>query len=272
MRIVCIIQARMASSRLPDKVLTDIAGKPMLAHVVERAAAIKGVDDVVVATTTAPEDAAIMEIAPAIGALAFAGHPTDVLDRYYQAATAFEADGVVRITADCPLVDPAVSGKIVARFALGDLDYATNLIVPTFPDGLDTEVVSYAALKRIWHVATLPSDREHVITYIRTNPDLFTVCNITREPDLSHIRWTVDEPDDLEFIRAVFANLPETEDRFPSVEAILKMLEERPDIAALHPDHRRNEGWAESIAADESTAGQHTPGMNTPGRNTEDPV
>lgn len=243
----------MASTRLPDKVLEDIAGKPMLAHVVERAAAIEGVDDVVIATTTEPRDSVIMEFAPTVGALPFAGHPTDVLDRYYRAATKFEAEGVVRITADCPLIDPGVSGQIVARFSRGDLDYATNLIVPTYPDGFDTEVVSYGALERIWNIATLPSDREHVITYIRTNPELFKVCNITREPDMSHIRWTVDEPDDLEFIRAVFANLPTTDDRFPSMEAILDMLRDRPDIAALHPDHERNEGWAASTAADQNS-------------------
>jgi spore coat polysaccharide biosynthesis protein SpsF len=246
----------MASTRLPDKVLADIGGKPMLARVVERAAAIEGVDDVVVATTTDPQDEAILDIAPSIGALPFAGHPTDVLDRYYRAATEFEAEGVVRITADCPLIDPGVSGEIVSRFNRGDLDYATNLIVPTYPDGFDTEVVSYGALKHIWSIATLPSDREHVITYIRTNPELFKVCNITREPDLSHIRWTVDEPDDLKFIRAVFANLPDTGDRFPSVEAILGMLAEHPEIASLHPDHGRNEGWATSIAADEDTPAQ----------------
>lgn len=249
----------MASTRLPDKVLADIEGKPMLAHVVERAAAIEGVDDVVVATTTDPQDAAILEIAPRIGALPFAGHPTDVLDRYYRAATEFEAEGVVRITADCPLIDPVASGEIVTRFDRGDLDYATNLIVPTYPDGFDTEVVSYGALEHIWNVATLPSDREHVITYVRTNPELFKVCNITRDPDLSHVRWTVDEPDDLEFIRAVFANLPETEDRYPSAEAILDMLSKHPEIAALHPDHGRNEGWAASIAAD----------LNPPSQNSE---
>jgi spore coat polysaccharide biosynthesis protein SpsF (cytidylyltransferase family) len=250
-RIVCIIQARMASTRLPDKVLADIGGKSMLAHVVERAAAIEGVDDVVVATTTDPQDAAILDIAPSIGALPFAGHPTDVLDRYYRAATEFEAEGVVRITADCPLIDPNVSGEIVTRFDRGDLDYATNLLVTTYPDGFDTEVASYGALEHIWNIATLPSDREHVITYIRTNPEQFKVWNLSREPDLSHIRWTVDEPDDLEFVRAVFANLPETEERYPSAEAILAMLREHPEIAALHPDHERNEGWATSITADE---------------------
>jgi spore coat polysaccharide biosynthesis protein SpsF len=252
-RIICIIQARMASTRLPDKVLAEIEGRPMLAHVVERAAAIDGVDDVVVATTTDSVDTAILEIAPSIGALPFAGHPTDVLDRYYQAATKFEAEGVVRITADCPLIDPIVSGQIVSRFNRGDLDYATNLLETTYPDGFDTEVVSYGALEHIWKIATLPSDREHVITYIRTNPEIFKVWNLTREPDLSHIRWTVDEPDDLEFVRAVFENLPKTKDRYPSAEAILDMLKAHPEIAALHPDHKRNEGWATSIAADQET-------------------
>jgi spore coat polysaccharide biosynthesis protein SpsF len=251
MRTICIIQARMDSSRLPGKVLTDISGKPMLAHVIERAIAIKGVDDVLVATTINPEDAPITALASRSGALNFAGDTTDVLDRYYQAATRLEADAVVRLTADCPLLDPVLCEEILDQFAEGDWDYVSNVMPATFPDGLDTEVIAYRALKKSWEVAKLPSDREHVTTYIRTNPELFKVSNIAQETNLSHVRWTVDEPEDLEFIRAVFKNLPETETLFPSMDAILSMLKERPDIAALHPDHSRNEGWATSIAADE---------------------
>ncbi len=253
MRTICIIQARMDSSRLPGKVLTDISGKPMLAHVIERAIAIQGVDDVVVATTMDPEDAPITALASSSGALTFAGHTTDVLDRYYQAATRFEAEAIVRLTADCPLLDPVLCEEILDRFTAGDWDYVSNVMPATFPDGLDTEVIAYRALKKSWEVAILPSDREHVTTYIRTNPELFRVSNVAQETNLSHIRWTVDEPDDLEFIRAVFENLPETGIQFPSMNAILGMLKDRPDIAALHPDHSRNEGWATSIAADQTT-------------------
>jgi len=251
LKIVCIIQARMASTRLPGKVLADIAGRSMLSHVVERAAAIDGVNEVAVATTTAPEDRAILEVASSFGARPFAGHPIDVLDRYYQAARESGADAVVRITADCPMIDPAESARVVSRFTCGNLDYATNLLPPTFPDGQDTEVVSFGALEDTWRVATLPSDREHVTTYIRTNPQRFRVGNVTNEPDLSHLRWTVDEPDDLEFIRAVFAALePQPPGRFASMRAIVELLEQHPEVAALHPDHFRNEGWARSIAAD----------------------
>jgi len=240
----------MDSSRLPGKVLTDISGKPMLAHVIERAIAIRGVDDVVVATTMDPDDAPISALAISSGALTFAGHTTDVLDRYYQAATLFEADAIVRLTADCPLLDPVLCEEILDRFTAGDWDYVSNVMPATFPDGLDTEVITYRALKISWEVATLPSDREHVTTYIRTNPELFKVSNVAQETNLSYVRWTVDEPDDLEFIRAVFENLPKTGTQFPSMNAILGMLKERPEIAAMHTDHSRNEGWATSIAID----------------------
>lgn len=251
MRIICIIQARMDSSRLPGKVLEDIAGRPMLAHVVARAAAIEGVEDVVVATTTAPEDSAILDLANSLGVGAFAGSTDDVLDRYYQAARKFKAAAVVRITADCPLLDPVESARVVARFARGDLDYATNLVPPTFPDGQDTEVVSFEVLEKIWNVATLPSDREHVITYIRTNPQLFKVHNVTSEQDLSDLRLTVDEPDDLVFVRKIFSALgPEVSGKFISMHEVIGFLRDNPEIAALHPDHDRNEGWATSIAAD----------------------
>lgn len=251
MRIVCIIQARMDSSRLPGKVMEDIAGRPMLAHVVARAAAIEGVEDVIVATTGAHEDSAIVDLARSIGVGAFAGSTDDVLDRYYQAAREFKADGVVRITADCPLIDPVESARVVARFAKGDLDYATNLVPPTFPDGQDTEVVSFEALEKIWDIATLPSDREHVITYIRTNPHLFKVHNVTCDPDLSQLRLTVDEPDDLVFVRKIFSALgPEAEGEFISMHDVIGFLRDNPEIATMHPDHDRNEGWTTSIVAD----------------------
>ena len=250
MRTVCIIQARMGSTRLPEKVLSDIAGRPMLAHVVERAAAISGVDEVVVATTTAAEDRDVREAARQHGVQAFAGSPTDVLDRYYRAAREFRADAVVRVTADCPLLDPAVSSRVTERFARGGLDYCSNILQPTYPDDPDTEVISFAALERVWREADLPSDREHVTTYIRTRPTRFRTANVEAEVDLSALRWTVDEPDDLNFVRAVIVGLSPQSGCFPGMDAILGFLREHPEIASLHPDHGRNEGWARSMATD----------------------
>ena len=250
MRTVCIIQARLASTRLPEKVLVDIAGKPMLAHVIERAAAITRVDAVVVATTTAAEDRVVRDAARKHGAHAFAGNPTDVLDRYCRAACEFRADAVVRVTADCPLLDPAVSSRVTERFAQGDLDYCSNILPPTYPDGLDTEVISFAALERVWREADLPSDREHVTTYIRTRPHRFRTANIEARVDLSALRWTVDEPDDLEFVREVIRHLAPRPGEMPGFDAVLRVVRENPGLAKLNASFQRNEGWKSSVAAD----------------------
>ena len=251
MNVVCIIQARLGSTRLPRKVLADIHGKTMLAHVIGRARAIKGVDAVAVATTAAPEDEAVAEAARRSGALVFRGHPTDVLDRFYQAALAFKADAAVRITADCPLLDPAVSGLVVQRFLRGGLDYCSNILPPTFPDGLDTEIVSFAALERVWRIARLESDREHVTTYIRTHPGEFRVANVESATDLSSLRWTVDEPADLEFVRGVLRLLDGGAGAAPGMTDVLRVVRDHPELAVLNVSFQRNEGWLKSIQEDQ---------------------
>ena len=250
MRTVCIIQARLASTRLPGKVLVDIAGKPMLAHVIERAAAVAGVDEVVVATTSAEEDREVCEAARKHGARPFAGSPADVLDRFYRAACEFQADSVVRVTADCPLLDPVVGSRVSERFTRGDLDYCSNILPPTYPDGLDVEVVSFATLERMWREADLPSDREHVTTYIRTRPARFRTASVEARVDLSALRWTVDEPDDLRFVREVFRHLAAGPGELPGFDAVLRVVREHPELAKLNASFQRNKGWERSIAAD----------------------
>ncbi|MDP6668198.1 MAG: NTP transferase domain-containing protein, partial [Dehalococcoidia bacterium] len=146
MKICCIVQARLSSSRLPGKVLLEIAGKSMIERVLERAAAITGVDTVIVATTTNAEDDPIASEAARLGVPAFRGHPTDVLDRFYRAANANDANAIVRITADCPLLDPRIAERVVRQFLHTETDYCSNIRPPTYPDGLDTEVLSYQAL------------------------------------------------------------------------------------------------------------------------------
>lgn len=201
--IVAIIQARTGSTRLPNKVLADIEGKSMLAHIIERVKA-SSVDKVIVATTTNPQDEPIVDIAKQYGVDYFLGSEHDVLDRYYNAATRFRADSIVRITADCPLIDPHVIDKIVQAYLKGNYDYVTNVIKRTYPDGLDTEVFSYSALQKAWLEATLPEDREHVTLYVWKRPDLFNHYSVEQDKDLSRLRWTVDTQKDLDFVRDVY--------------------------------------------------------------------
>src|SRR5215470_15506655 len=167
--VVAIIQARMGSTRLPGKVLLDIAGQPMLGRVISRVCRAKTIEQIVVATSTAAADDAVSAFCAERGIVCFRGSETDVLDRYYQAARLVQAKTIVRITADCPLLDPEVIDLTVSRFLEGGWDYISNVNPPTFPDGLDTEVFSFAALERAWREATSVTHREHVTPYLRTS-------------------------------------------------------------------------------------------------------
>src|SRR5690606_26644314 len=173
MSVVAIIQARAGSRRLPGKVLADLCGAPLLQRVVERAGRVPGVDRVAVATTDAPADAAVEELCSRLGIPCFRGSESDVLDRYYQAAGQWTADRILRITADCPLLDPEVAGLVVSAAMDNDCDYAANINPPTFPDGLDAEVMTRKALDQAWRDARLPSEREHVTLHIRNHPDRY---------------------------------------------------------------------------------------------------
>ena len=233
MRPSVIIQARMGSSRLPGKVMADLAGRPALAHVVARARTIPGVERVIVATTTAARDDVIAGLCEGLGVAVFRGSDPDVLDRYYRAARHHGLRAVVRVTADCPLLDPTVSGLVVARFRSGDVDYASNVHPPTYPDGLDTEVFTVEALERAWREARLPAEREHVTSYFYTHPELFRCANVAHAQDLSHHRWTVDEPRDLELVRALCRRLGQGEAPLFGMAEILSLLEREPDLLTL---------------------------------------
>jgi spore coat polysaccharide biosynthesis protein SpsF len=250
MRVVAVLQARTGSSRLPGKVMADLAGKPLLARVIERAQVVPGVQTVVVATTQAERDRPILDLAKACGAKAYAGSEEDVLDRYYQAVRQFDGDIVIRLTADCPLLDPRVSSRVLERYLKGDVDYASNTLVPTFPDGLDTEVFSFAALERAWHESGLASEREHVTPYIWKNPSRFRLASITDEVDRSGLRWTVDEAQDLEFVRAVYKHLYRDGEPPFGMDEVLALLEAKPELKAMNTGFLRNEGYAKSLRED----------------------
>ena len=249
--IAAIVQARMGSTRLPGKTLADIGGQPMLGHFIWRAGHIPGIQQVIIATTEKPADRAILRFAGERGVPIHVGSEEDVLDRVYQTAKRFGVSTIVRVTPDCPLLDPSVSGRVLARFleADGALDYVSNTHPPTFPDGLDTEVFAFAALERAWREATLPSEREHVTPFIWKQPDKFRLANVCHDADLSRMRWTVDEPRDLEFVRAIYARLGGA-GRLFTMEDVLRILRDDPALETINTGVGRNEGYATSVGAD----------------------
>lgn len=234
MKTVAIIQARLCSTRLPSKVLLDLGGEPMLTRVIARVRRAPGVDAVVVATTTAPADDALVDFCASRGWPCFRGSENDVLDRYWQTARAHAADVVVRITADCPLIDPEVTGEVIREFQVRqpDCDYAGNFHPQrTFPRGLDTEVFGIKTLERCWHEAQDTWSREHVTAFIYAHPELFRIHGMASEVDYSAHRWTVDTPEDLALARCFYAHFGH--DHFTWHDALLA-VERHPEWTAMN--------------------------------------
>lgn len=197
----------MGSTRLPGKVLKDLGGETMLSRVVNRVRRARLIDEVVVATTDRAADEAIVAECGRSSVTVTRGDQEDVLDRYFRAAQERKADVVVRITSDCPLIDPEITDKTVAAFLEARPDYASNRLVQTYPRGLDTEVMTFDALERSWHEARKPYERTHVTPYIYEHPEDFRLLSVTADADYSSHRWTVDTPEDLEFVRAIYSRL-----------------------------------------------------------------
>ena len=243
MKTVAIIQARTNSTRLPGKVLKDLGGRSVLAHVIDRVAAAAGLDEVVIATTSAEPDGLIVCEAERHGAKAFRGSEHDVLGRYFMAATANSADVIVRVTADCPLFDSRLLTQMLTKFSTlrtgpRPIDYMSNTLTRTYPRGLDTEIFTFAALRRAHREANLPHEREHVTPYLYHNPTIFALHEYNNDIDLSAHRWTLDTPDDFRFLLAVFSALHERGEVI-STEAVLGLLDERPDIAEINAHIRQ---------------------------------
>jgi glutamate-1-semialdehyde aminotransferase/spore coat polysaccharide biosynthesis protein SpsF (cytidylyltransferase family)/predicted dehydrogenase len=243
--VVAIIQARMGSNRLPGKSLADIEGRPMLWRVIERVKRARLVDGVVVATSTAAVDDVIEKMCRENGVRCYRGSENDVLDRFYAAARAEKASQVVRITADCPLIDPEVIDRVIRRFQRGDLDYASNAMVRSYPDGLDTEILSFSALERAWHESSKASEREHVTPYLRS--EKFRTANVENDSTsmYQHYRWTVDEVEDLEFIRAVYKAFRDKESF--GMADVLHLLEQNPGLAKMNSAIVSNRGYYKSL-------------------------
>jgi spore coat polysaccharide biosynthesis protein SpsF (cytidylyltransferase family) len=235
---VAIIQARMGSSRFPGKVLEDIAGEPMLDHVVRRTRVASLLDTTVVATTTESQDDRIVEYCERAGVPYTRGSEPDVLDRYYRGAQRFDADTVVRITADCPLVDPAILDRLIRRYHESGVDYVSNKHKLTYPLGLQAEVLSLSTLERMWNEATRPEDREHVTRYVRRSSEFrkqhvenrLDTAQFRATRDDAVLRWIVDYPADIAFVRAIHERLGTDQQWLPSRLAVWEVLERHPDL------------------------------------------
>jgi spore coat polysaccharide biosynthesis protein SpsF len=232
MRIVTIVQARMGSSRLPGKVMLDLGGATVLARVMQRLERTKLAGELVVATTLDAADDQIVTECKRIGVKVFRGEEKDVLDRYYRAAQHFSAEAVVRITSDCPLIEPEITDKTIRAFVDRGPDYASNALQRTYPRGLDTEVFTFETLARTWRLAQKGYQRSHVTSYIYENPDQFKLLSVTGETDYSWQRWTVDTQDDLDFIRAIYQEMDDP-DHF-SWRDVLRLIESRPELLELN--------------------------------------
>ena len=239
MKVVGVVQARIGSTRLPGKVMMPVSGAPLLLRMIERVRAATSLDQVVVATTTAGEDAALVAICRLMKIPVCAGHPTDLLHRHLQAAQLFGADVVVKIPSDCPLIDPHIIDRVVGvyRAAPQRYDFVSNLHPASYPDGNDVEVIPRPVLELAAAQARRPHEREHTTPFIWDQPERFRIANVAWESGLdlsmSH-RFTIDYREDLEFIRAVFAGLYRPEKPLFSLEEILAFLEAHPGIFALN--------------------------------------
>jgi len=251
--IGAIIQARMSSTRLPGKMAKNVQGRTLLEWVILRAKKIKNVDKVVLATTVKKDDDVLEGIAKQNRILVFRGSDDDVLDRFYQTAKRFNLNSIVRITGDCPVLDVKIA-QVVIDFYLKNrkkFDYVSNSHPPTFPDGLDVEVFSFAALEKSWHKAKLKSEREHVTPYIVNHPEIFRIYNVYKKgKDLSALRLTLDEQNDLILIRKIYRALcPKKE--FFGLKEIVGLLNKKPELLKINQGIQRNEGLLKSMQQDQ---------------------
>jgi spore coat polysaccharide biosynthesis protein SpsF len=239
-RTVVIVQARTGSSRLPRKVLMPLEGRSVLSHVLARCHAIDGVDEVCCATTIDADDDPVADEAERCGAVVFRGSEKDVLERYHLAAKACKADIVMRVTSDCPLIDPQIAANVLALRAEKNADYAANNMPQDgsprgWPHGLDCEAFTAQSLADAAEKAEDPYEHEHVTPWIRNNPDLLRV-NLDGPGGHTH-RWTLDYPEDMDFFRALFAHLPPMPP-WPNMDTVLEVLERHPEISEINKMRR----------------------------------
>lgn len=253
MTTALIIQARMGSTRLPGKVMKNLAKMPVLWHIIQRVNHASLPNVILVATTTRPEDDLIEFSCKKWGVRVFRGEPEDVLKRYCDGLAFLEIDlkkidYIVRVTADCPLIDPAIIDEAIQIAITGKYDYVSNIDPPTYPDGLDVEVMSRSALLKAHENASLKSEHEHVTPYIRKNPS-FSKYNLIDTENNSCLRWTLDTVQDFRFIQKIYKNLYRPSSIF-STKDVMMFLKDRPDIKNINADIPRNEGYEKSLQDD----------------------
>ncbi len=251
MKIIAITQARVGSGRLHAKVLKTINGKSLLQSHIERAGKSTLIQKLIVATTVEPDAIKICDLCDELGVPYYRGSVDNVLDRFYQIGRAEKPDYIVRITSDCPLIDPRVIDAVIEPCVKGGYDYASNTIKPTFPDGIDVEVFSFRALEAAWKEAALPSEREHVTPYIWKNAfhnggNLFNSYSLELEEDYSSYRLTVDEPKDFELIKILFENLGDAQQWKEYVD----FIKSHDELFDINSSIGRNEGYIKSVQND----------------------
>ena len=245
MKTVAIIQARMGSTRLPGKVMKQLCGRTVLAHVISRVQACPLVHEVIVATTTLPADDVIVAESKKCEAKWFRGSEEDVLERYYLTAKEHKAEVIVRVTSDCPLFDPEVLTQMLDYFSTQtteglEIDYLSNTMNRRHPRGLDAEVFTFDALDTAFREAHQAYEREHVTSYIYEHPEIFALHGQTNDEDLSAYRWTLDTPEDLKLIEAVYSYLYWEGELFTTDE-VLALLREKPELVKLNA-HMKQKG------------------------------
>lgn len=234
MKNVVIIQARMGSTRLPGKVLRTLADKTVLAHVIERAQAFHNVQGIVVATTVGSQDDPIVEEAKRKGVMVYRGSESDVLSRYYEAAFQVQADTVIRITSDCPLIDPEVSSYVIQEYLKeGIYDYVSNTLERTYPRGLDAEIFSFASLEMAYRETSEIHDREHVTPYLYNNPHRFSCRSVVCQDGILDYRWTLDTPEDWELIQRIYESLYHPGRLFSWKEA-RAFMQQNPELVSIN--------------------------------------
>ena len=248
MKNICIIQARTSSTRLPNKVLLPLEHKTVLEHVVLRAKRAKLINEIIIATTKDKEDTKIVSLCEKNRYRIFRGSRDNVLDRYYQAIKLENCDNVIRITSDCPVIDPKIIDAVIKLHIIKKADY-TGIDESTVPDGEDVEVFTLNALKESWKNAKLASELEHVTLYIKNNPDKFKIIVWKNNQNLGNKRWTLDEKNDYEFLKIIYKNLY-PKNKYFGIKEIVEFVKQNPEIEKINHHINRNEGLKKSLKED----------------------
>ena len=249
--ILAIIQERMGSTRLPNKVMKYLVDKTVLEHVVARVNKSQYINEIFVATTIDKNNLPLIQICSSRNIRIFCGSEEDVLDRYYQLAKLICPDHIVRITSDCPVIDPEIIDLIIQKHIKSNCDYTSNTLEASYPDGLDTEVFSFSALQKAWQEANLLSEREHVTPYIKNHPEIFSHNSILSKINYANKRWTLDTTQDFEFLKSIYENLYYTNNFF-GMNDILYLINNQPSLEKINANIIRNEGYFKSVEKDKT--------------------